>query len=167
MHFLDINTFYAEKAGGIKTYHRAKLGYFLRHPEHTYTLVAPGPAYREQELAGNVRVVEVFGPRLSRDADGYRLLLDFPRVYDVIRRFAPDVLEVGDPWLRGAFSLFVRRSGLFGGLLASFRHSDPVHPWAEPWARASGFRERLATSAGRTFYGLQRRYDVTLVSSRF
>ena len=167
MHFLDINTFYAEKAGGIKTYHRAKLGYFLRHPEHTYTLVAPGPAYREQELAENVRVVEVFGPRLSRDADGYRLLLDFPRVYDVIRRLAPEVLEVGDPWLTGAFSLFVRRSGLFGGLLASFHHSDPVHTWVEPWARASGFRERLAASAGRAFYGLQRRYDVTLVSSRF
>lgn len=169
MHFLDINTFYAEKAGGIKTYHRAKLGYFLRHPEHTYTLVAPGPDYREQELAENVRVVEVYGPRLSRDAGGYRLLLDFPRAYEVIRHAEPDVLEVGDPWLTGAFSLFVRHSGLFDGLLASFHHSDAMHTWVEPWARhsRSGFRERLAARVGRAFYGLQRRYDVTLVSSHF
>lgn len=169
MHFLDINTFYAEKAGGIKTYHRAKLGYFLRHPEHTYTLVAPGPAYREQELADNVRIVHLYGPRLSRDEGGYRLLLDFPRAYALLRRFEPDVLEVGDPWLTGAFSLFVRHSGMFDGLLASFHHSDAMHTWVEPWAERSrtGFRERFAARVARAFYGLQRRYDVTLVSSEF
>ncbi len=169
MHVLDINTFYAETAGGIKTYHRAKLAYFLRHPEHHYTLVAPGPEYAEQELAENVRVVHLYGPRLSRDVGGYRLLLDFPKAYKLLRRFEPDVLEVGDPWLTGAFALSIRHSGLFDGLLASFHHSDPVHTWIEPWAKGAwtGLRGTVAARVGRVFYGLQKRYDVTLVSSRF
>lgn len=171
MHFFDINTFYAEKAGGIKTYHRAKIGYFLRNPEHSYTLVAPGPEYKVNELADNVRVVEVYGPRLSRDDGGYRLLLDFPRAYRVMRDIDPHVLEVGDPWLSGLFSLAMRKSGAFNGLLSSFHHSDAVHAWVQPWAEAAsrlgGVRARLAASAAHSFYSLQRRYDVTIVSSRF
>jgi len=171
MHFLDINTFYAEKAGGIKTYHRAKIGYFLRNPEHSYTLVAPGPAFRTNEIADNVRVVEVYGPRLSRDEGGYRLLLDFPRVYSTLRDLDPDVVEVGDPWLSGLFSLALRKTGAFDGLLSSFHHSDAVHAWVQPWAEAERRLQRLrawgAHLSARAFYALQRRYDVTLVSSRF
>lgn len=171
MHFLDINTFYAETAGGIKTYHRAKLGYFLRHPEHTYTLIAPGPEFNITELADNVRVIHIYGPRLSRDEGGYRLLLDFPSVYRLLKNLQPDVLEVGDPWLSGLFSLFMRKSGAFNGLLASFHHSDAVHAWLQPWA-ASGKTARphrtwIARLLARGFYNIQGRYDVTLVSSRF
>lgn len=171
MHFLDINTFYAEKAGGIKTYHRAKLGYFLRHPEHTYTLIAPGPKFNISELADNVRVIHIYGPRLSRDDGGYRLLLDLPSVYRLLKNLKPDVLEVGDPWLSGLFSLLMRKSGAFNGLLASFHHSDAVHAWLEPWATSGKIplphRRWLAQLSARGFYNIQSRYDVTLVSSRF
>lgn len=168
MRFLDLSTFYAERAGGIRTYHRAKLAYFLQHPEHDYTLVAPGPAFGVKELAENVRLVEVFGPRLSREEGGYRLLLGAAGVRRALRTYRPDVVEVGDPWVSGPLALLLRRFGAFGGLLAAFHHGDPVHAWLEPWAARGGrLRARTAEALGRAFYGLQRRYDVTLVASRF
>jgi len=41
MLFIDVNTFYNPYAGGIRTYHRAKMDWFKNHPEHDYILVGP------------------------------------------------------------------------------------------------------------------------------
>jgi alpha-1,6-mannosyltransferase len=168
---VDINTFYAEKAGGIRTYHRAKLQWFARHPEHTYYLVYPGTGYREEEYAPNVHLIEVYGIRTSREKGGYRLIADYRRLYRLLREIRPDVVEAGEPWLAGLFSLLMRRTGLIDGLLVSFYHSDPIRTWVAPWAQAPGrvrfARHGLAALAARAFYGAQKRYDLTVVTSRF
>lgn len=168
MVFLDINTFFSPKAGGIRTYHQAKIDWFKAHPSHAYRLVFPGPARRRRE-EGAVRLEEAWGPALTPDPAGYRLLLDWFAVYRLIRAERPAVLEAGDPWLTGLFCLFLRRAGLYRGLLVSFYHSDPIPSYLEPWADRGGFRalkRGLARFAGRLFYALQRRYDLTAVSSR-
>lgn len=165
MIFLDINTFYAEKAGGIRTYHNAKLEWFARQRAHRYVLVCPGERHRVREIADNVSIVEVYGPKLG---DGYRLMLDYPRVLSVVREMAPDVVEAGDPWMTGLFCLaFVR--GAVDATVSAFYHSDPIRTWVEPWAdgrsRLPRLRRLASSSAARLFYGLQRRYELTMVSS--
>jgi alpha-1,6-mannosyltransferase len=170
MRFVDINTFFAPESGGIRTYHRAKIAWFEVHPEHEYFLVCPGPRYREHALAENVRVIEVRGPRLSRSPGGYRLMLDYLSVLRLLRRVRPDVVEAGDPWLTGISCLLMRRLALLRGLLASFYHSDPIHTWVVPNAAAPGLLRPLRRAIGRVFsglfYGLQRSYPLTIVTSR-
>jgi alpha-1,6-mannosyltransferase len=169
--FADINTFYAERAGGIRTYHHAKLEWFARQRAHRYVLVCPGPRHRVREVAPNVSVVEVYGARLGGGAEGgYRLMLDYPRVFSVLRELGPDVVEAGDPWLTGVFCHGVLRP-LAGpaAIVSAFYHSDPVRTWVEPWGVAPGrvraVRRAASAAVSRLFYGLQRRYAVTLVSS--
>lgn len=168
MVFLDINTFFSPKAGGIRTYHQAKIDWFKDNPAHVYRIVFPGPARRTRE-EGPVRLEEAWGPALTPDPAGYRLLLDYLSAYRLIRAEKPAVLEAGDPWLTGLFCLLLRRSGLYRGLLVSFYHGDPIPTYLEPWAARGSFRavkRMLARLAAPLFYALQRRYDLTAVSSR-
>jgi len=170
MDFVDINTFFAPRAGGIRTYHQAKIAWFSRHPEHRYHLVCPGPRRRSRELASNVIQFEVFGPRLGRDPEGYRLMVDYGAVYRLLRDVRPAVVEAGDPWLTGGFCLLVHGAGKLPGLLSSFYHSDVVRTWVDPWAGAPGglpgVRRMAGRLAGRLFYGLQRAYPITVVAAR-
>lgn len=166
--FLDINTFYSPKAGGIRTYHQAKIEWFRNHPGLGYYLVHPGPVRRMRHVAENVTLVEAFGPALTPDPSGYRLLIDFIHVFALIRRTRPDVLEAGDPWLTGVFCLLLRKLGLFKGLLVSFYHSDPVPSYFEPWAERGSLgilKRPLVKAAAALFYRLQRGYDLTVVAS--
>jgi alpha-1,6-mannosyltransferase len=167
--FLDINTFFSPKAGGIRTYHQAKIEWFRNHPGVGYWLVHPGAARQERKAAENVTLVEGFGPALTKDPAGYRLLIDFIRIFALIRRLRPDVIEAGDPWLTGIFCLLLRKLGLYKGLLVSFYHSDPVPSYFRPWAERGslqGLKRPLIAAAGAVFYRLQRGYDLTAVSSK-
>lgn len=169
MIFLDINTFFSPKAGGIRTYHNAKIEWFRNHPGIGYWLVFPGPARAETKDGGNVTLAQAFGPALTKDPAGYRLLIDFVQVFRIIRETKPAVLEAGDPWLTGLFCLALRKLGIFRGLLVSFYHSDPVPTYFEPWARRGalqGLRAPLVKAAAFLFYRLQRGYDLTAVSSK-
>lgn len=169
MRFLDINTFFSPKAGGIRTYHRAKIEWFRKRPGIGYCLVYPGPARQKLKEAPNVTLLEAYGPALTKDPAGYRLLIDFFHVFRAIRAQRPDVLEAGDPWLTGLFCLALRKLGLFRGLLVSFYHGDPVPTYIEPWSERGpfpGLRAPLAKAAAFLFYRLQRGYDLTAVASR-
>ena len=169
MIFLDINTFFSHKAGGIRTYHNAKIDWFRKHSGIGCHLVYPGPVRKEIRDGNNVTLVEAYGPALTKDPAGYRLLIDFVHVFKLIRKLRPDVIEVGDPWLSGLFCLMLRKSGIFRGLLVSFYHSDPVPTYIQPWAERGplqGLRAPLAKLAGILFYWLQRGYDLTAVASK-
>lgn len=169
MIFADINTFFAEKAGGIRTYHNAKLEWFAGQSAHEYHLVCPGPRHRVRHLAPNVTVIEVYGARLGGGEGGYRLMLDYPRVFSTLRELSPHVVEAGDPWLTGLFCLGAVRSLPAEPVVSAFYHSDPIRTWVDPWARAPRALPRARKVVGRAvaglFYGLQRRYELTMVSS--
>lgn len=172
MIFLDINTFFSPKAGGIRTYHQAKIAWFQARREHRYIVLYPGPAHRAVPQGGQVTLVEVYGPAVTRDPSGYRFLVDFLRIFDLIRSHKPDVLEAGDPWLTGLFCLALKKSGWYKGLLVSFYHSDPVPSYLEPWAERGHSRfgrywkKHLVRMVGRLFYAIQKGYDLTAVSSK-
>lgn len=169
MIFLDINTFFSPKAGGVRTYHRAKISWFQGRSDHQYYLVYPGPKYQVRKLAPSVTLVETYGTAVTGDPSGYRLLFDYVRIFKLVRKVKPDVLEAGDFWLTGLFCLTLKKSGLFKGLLVSFYHSDPVQTYLEPWAgrgRFQSLRRILVRMAGKLFYRMQNGYDLTASASR-
>jgi alpha-1,6-mannosyltransferase len=166
--FLDVNTFYSPRAGGIRIYCQAKLGYFAAQDLHRYVLVHPGAAFAVHQDHWNVTRIEAWGPVLSTDPRGYRFLLDYSRVFGAIRTFRPAVIEAGDPWLTGLFLMAMKALRLHRGVLVSVFHSDPVLTHVGPWAergRCRFARRLLARLFASGFYAMQRRYDATIVSS--
>jgi alpha-1,6-mannosyltransferase len=165
--FCDINTFYGPTAGGIRTYHRAKINWFASQQRHRYVVVHPGERYRVSQLAEMVTRVEVYGKPVG---GGYRLLLDVRRVVDVLQALAPDIVEAGDPWISGPIGLVCREVGTIRGLLASFCHSDPVAAYLRPWAERGApgkalMRRKAVRGVERALAAAQRMYDCTVVAS--
>jgi alpha-1,6-mannosyltransferase len=109
-----------------------------------------------------VKRISVFGVRLTSDPEGYRLLLNYPAVYRLVRKIRPHVVEAGDPWLTNLFCLFTPFPA--GTIRSAFYHSDPVDTYLRPWASGSLGRW-LTDRFAALFYRLQRRYDAVLVSS--
>jgi alpha-1,6-mannosyltransferase len=170
MILLDINTFFAEKAGGIRTFYRAKISFFGRQLAHRYYLVYPGARRAIVSRSPSVTLAEFYGPQVSKGSGGYRWLLDYAGVLALIRKEKPDVIEVGDPWLTGLFCLAIKKLGLYRGLLACFYHSDPILTHVLPWAsrgHAQTWKKNLVLRPlAALFYRVQRSYDLTVVSSR-
>lgn len=168
--FLDINTFYSQRAGGIRAFYDAKIAHFRRSIGKKYILVHPGPRFGLKAIGQNVSLAKIYGPVVSRDPSGYRFMLNYASVYRVIRESRPDVIEVGEPWLSGLFCLGIKKLGLYRGLLACYFHSDPILTHLVPWSNR-GPLEKLRRALflrplGALFYRVQRGYDLTVVSSR-
>lgn len=169
MKFLDINTFYGPKAGGIRTYHSQKIEWFKNHPEHEYVLVGPAASYALEEISPNIRYYQVRGRQVTSDSNGYRILWDIKNVLKIIKSENPDWIETGDPWLSGPMCLLLHKIGLIQQPISSFYHSDPIRTYLEPWATRgvfSGFKKGLVRAFEPLFFVLQRSYDLTLASSR-
>jgi alpha-1,6-mannosyltransferase len=163
--FCDISSFYAPTAGGIRTYHDAKIDWFASQDRHRYLLVHPGPRATVMHPAPTVTCASVYGVRAR---GGYRLPVDFRGLHTIVRDARPDVLETGDPWFSGPLGLLFKR-WRHTALVSSFFHGDPMHTYVEPWVARSGvfvrLKRGLGTRADRYFYRVQRMYDVTVTSS--
>jgi glycosyltransferase involved in cell wall biosynthesis len=169
MILLDVTTFFSNRAGGIRTYHLAKINYFGRQSAHRYFLVYPGAEHSLSRRGPSVTMVSVYGPKISKDRNGYRFLIDYLRVFRIIRAVKPAAVEVGDPWLTGLFCLLIKKIGLYRGLLACFYHSDPILTHLSPWSgrgHAQLLKRLLVVRPlGALFYRVQRAYDITIVAS--
>src|SRR5262249_5855488 len=133
--FCDVSMFYAPTAGGIRTYHNAKIEWFAAQRQHRYLLIHPGARESVTRPAATVTVLSLPGVRARGD---YRLPLAFRRLHAVVRDTGPDVLEAGDPWFSGPLGLLFRRQRHVR-FLASFFHGDPIRTYVEPWiARGRG-----------------------------
>lgn len=168
MKFLDINTFYYNSDGGIKTFYRAKMEWFKNHPEHQYYLVTANSHNAIEKIAPNVHLIQAFGLKGVIGRDRF-LLLDFLKVLQWIRRIEPDVLEAGDPLFTSGFTYFMHHFKLYKGMLACFHHSDPVATYVVPWATREDtniIRKILFFLSHANFYYFHRHYPYTLVSSQ-
>ena len=169
MVFVDVNTFYGPKAGGIRTYHQAKLDWFAKQNEHVYCLIHPGPVYKVEQPAPSVYLIQVESFALTADPQGYRLMWNYFRVAKWIRKLRPEVIEAGDAWLSSWFLLLLRAIGFWDGLLVSFYHSDPIPSYLIPWSRRGRWRRvrrGIARVGAALFYSIQRRFDWTVTASR-
>ncbi|MBL8574596.1 MAG: glycosyltransferase [Hyphomicrobiaceae bacterium] len=166
--FVDVNTFYSPRAGGIRTYHQAKIAYFSAQDVHDYVLFHPGPAFAVHHDRPHVSRIEAYGPIVSADPRGYRFMLDYVRIAREIRRLRPAVVESGDPWLTGVSLMLMKWLRLHRGRLVSFYHSDPFLTHVERWAARGSLRplrRLIGAVAAFGFYTLQKGYDLTVVSS--
>ncbi len=143
MHICDINNFYSQTGGGVKTYHKHKLAYFLSRPEHEYTLFEPDDHEAVEHLAPHVRVVHF--PGIAVDAN-YRFMMDIHRMRRILRRFDPDLIEIGSPYVLP----WVVRAAAQGlrAALTGFWHADYPRAYvARPLGQLSPALGRLGERA--------------------
>jgi alpha-1,6-mannosyltransferase len=157
---LDVNEFYAEQGGGVKTYTNEK----LRHAAqlgHELVVVAPGPRDAEEERLGG-RVVWVKGPPMPLDPRYYVMYRE-RAIFELIERECPDVIEGSSSWAAGWIA--ARYPG--PGVKALVYHQDPVavypHTLFDRW-----FSARSIDAACFPYWEYVRRlahhFDVTVVA---
>lgn len=167
MIFLDINTSYSDLGGGVKTYHQEKIKWFEGHPEHDYYLCYPCRQRCETKVAPNVWKIGFYGmPSINPQ---YRFFIDYFRAHRFIRRIAPDVVEIGDPWITPWLAVFCHKTGLLKGHLSHFFHTDPIISNLTPWVEENNglFRRTLTAITARLFYWLQKQFPQIIVTSPF
>src|SRR5690606_10661896 len=159
MKVVDVNEFYAERGGGVRTYVNAKLE-AARALGHELVVIAPGPEDRAEERLGG-RVVWVKGPPMPLDPRYYVLYRE-KAVHELLALERPDVVEGSSPWTAGWFAARYRGPGL----KSLIYHQDPVavypHTFLDRWVRP-----RTLDAACAPYWAMLRKlaahYDTTVV----
>lgn len=119
MRIAQLANFVGPTSGGMR---RAvdRLGEGYQEAGHERLLIIPGPRTLTRETEGGM-VVQVRAPKLT---GGYRIILDLPAVFDVLKRFAPTSVEVSDKWTLTAAARWARDHGAGSVLLSHERLDD-------------------------------------------
>ncbi len=97
MKICDMVQAYARNSGGVKTYLDEKRRFVLERTEHEHVLIVPGATDRLTEQ-GRATTYEVTSP-VVRGAGAYRFIGRVDKLLRILGREAPDVVEVGDPYV--------------------------------------------------------------------
>ncbi len=97
MKLCDLVQWYTPFSGGIRTYLDAKRRYIAEMTEHDHVLVVPGPEDRCTRT-GRLTKIEVAAPRIP-GGTAYRFMWRPGRILAALTEAAPDVIEVGSPYL--------------------------------------------------------------------
>lgn len=163
MKIVDVNEFYAERGGGVRTYVNQKLA-AASALGHELVVIAPGQEDGEEERLGG-RVVWVAGPPLPLDPR-YFVLYREKRVHELIAREQPDVIEGSSPWTAGWFAARYRGPGA----KALVFHQDPVavypHTFLDRWVSPASV-DRAFTPYWAYVRRLASRFDATIVAGRW
>ncbi len=160
MKVLDVNEFYAERGGGVRTYVHRKLEAAASLGVEVI-VVAPGERDREERREGG-KIVWVRSPKLPLDPR-YHVLLRERAVHAVIDAEAPDIIEGSSTWTAGWMA--ARYPGPVPRVLVF--HQDPVAVY--PQTLLDRFVARDAIDRGcepywRYLRRLAARFDRTVVS---
>ena len=164
MYVCDLTQFYSEKSGGIKTYLEAKGEYGLRTGSWKQLLIVPYKRNEILEVPGR-KIYRVHGVPVPWN-DQYRLILNPFVCLRILRKEAPDVLEVGSPDLLPWSALYYARTRKVP--CVGFYHSDFSDTYfrvssrnGHPWLLAS----LPYTVALKYTKALYNRFDATLAAT--
>ncbi len=163
MKIVDVNEFYAERGGGVKTYVNAKLQ-AARDAGHELVVIAPGPEDGVEERFGG-RVHWVGGPPMPFDPR-YFVLYRERAVHALIDAEEPDVLEGSSTWTAGWFAARYPRPVV----KALIYHQDPIavypHTLLDRWF-SPGAIDLACAPYWSSLRALARRFQATLVAGRW
>ena len=96
--FCDLTQSFASTGGGgVGTYLAAKRQYVIEHTGHRLVQIVPGQRDRVTQNGRHVWV-EIEAPRVKGSAN-YRFIVNTRKVREVLRRYAPDLIECQCPWI--------------------------------------------------------------------
>jgi alpha-1,6-mannosyltransferase len=160
MRILDLAEFYSERGGGVRSYLDKMLA--CAGPlGHEVVVVAPGPRDEETRIADGGRIVRYRAPRMPYDPS-YHAPIAIGRMRALVKRFAPDVLQLSSPFVPAWVGATLRVP-----LRVYVYHSDPIGCYLTPLAA----RGRVGRLLERAAWGYLRRIcataDVTVVAGEW
>ena len=170
MLFVDVNTFYNPYAGGIRTYHNAKIDWFKKHPEHNYIIVGPADKSEKVQLEPNITYWKLKGIKMQKHKHGYKFLFNLKPLLNFLYKNPEAIVEVGDPWWTTTVFTMKKRSGKLKNQLNFFHHSDPLETYIRPFTERGlfkGIKKFLFKKIDRLFYRQFKAYDNLIVASEF
>lgn len=106
MKLLDLTNFYGKQSGGVRTYLDQKIEYIEKRADIEHTLIIPGErdevVYRKR-----TKILKLSGWKVPF-YPSYRLVLNIPKIKETIKKEAPDIVELSDPYTM-ALALFMAR----------------------------------------------------------
>lgn len=111
--------FYSPLGGGVRRYLTNKARWLAAHAQIEHVIVVPGPE-RRSDLFHGARLHVLAGPSVPA-SPGYHLLTAWGDLEEVLRREAPDIVEVGSPFLAAWGVRFAR---FVSNTVLAFYHSD-------------------------------------------
>lgn len=163
MKIVDVNEFYADQGGGVKTYVNEKLRQAAALG-HELVVIAPGPRDAEEAREGG-RILWVKGPEMPFDPR-YFVLYREAEVQRLIRREQPDVIEGSSLWSAGWFA--ARYPG--AGAKALVYHQDPVAVYPQTIFDRWFSSDRIDEACFPYWQYVRRlasNYDATVVAGRW
>lgn len=160
----DVTQFYSPVSGGVKRYLTEKRDYLEQYTEHEHVLIVPGPR-NEVERRGRLTLHSVAGPRVSFTSH-YRIVLNTPRVRQIIESERPDLIEAGEPYQLAWACL--RAGERLKKPVIGFYHSHFPESYLRTFSRFGGPPVvRLVDGISRAYIRkLHRRFASTLVASQ-
>lgn len=160
MRIVDVNEFYAEQGGGVRTYVNAKLRAAAERG-HELVILAPGPENkREARLGGEV--IWLASPPMPLDPRYFVLYRQAP-VHRWLDELRPDVIEGSSPWTSGWFA--ARYPGPAKRVF--IYHQDPVAVYSHTLLDRF-FSVSTLDGASAPYWGYTRRlanrFDATVVA---
>ena len=163
MKLVDINEFYSDFGGGVKTYVRQKLEASAALGWDT-TIIAPGPADRREKMTGG-EIIWVRSPTLPPDPR-YHLFWETAPVHQLLDEIKPDVVEGSSTWRGG----WISSSWQGDAAKVLVLHQDPVavypHTFLSPMLSERRV-DQLCFWFWRYMRSLSNRFDATMVSGEW
>jgi len=170
MFFIDVNTFYNPYAGGIRTYHRAKIDWFKKHPEHSYMIVGPADKSEKIQLEPNITYWRLKGIKAQKNPNGYKFMFNLRPLLNFLKDYPNAVIEVGDAWWTSIVFTRLKKWKKLPNPLNFFHHSDPLECYIKPWAEKGIFsfiKKNAYNLLDKNFYKQFKNYNNLIVSSNF
>lgn len=127
----DLVEVYSPRGGGIKTYLDVKKAFFAREPGYRHVLIVPAEADAVRDEGSHVRC-EVRSP-LIPGCGSYRFLLRLDKVWSILSRYRPHVVEVACCYASPLVAFAHRRRAPCA--VVGFCHTDFPTAYVEPFLR--------------------------------
>lgn len=131
--------------------------------------MAPGP--RDETIREGGAIIERYSsPRMPYDAT-YHMPLRLGRMRDLIRRHAPDVLQVSSPFIPAMVAATLGNDAGAAGMIRVYvYHSDPIGCYLNPWAKQkipNYFQKVVTAPAWKYMRKICRTHDTTVVAGEW
>ncbi|MBF0429732.1 MAG: glycosyltransferase [Fibrobacteria bacterium] len=164
---LDCNNFWSPSGGGVRRYHLQKLEYFKQSP-HQYIFMMQDKNSQTEKLNETTVIEHVNAFKFPGNWE-YRFLTASGPIAKLIKKYNPDVIEVGSPYL---MPLLVRRAikktGSHAQML-SFWHADfPVTYVGRFFSKAGRQAGEIMTKLAWWYARMSfKKFSGYMVSSRY
>lgn len=165
---VDFNNFWSPSGGGVRRYHLQKMDFYKQQKDVLLVFVMPdGKTYTEQ-VSDSLVIEHVEAYRFPGNWE-YRFMWKQSQVQPVLKKYSPQVIEVGSPYILPTVVRRAARKVCPNAALLSFWHADfPVTYVGRPVTNKLG--SALGSIAQRVAFWYARRefahYEAVEVSCK-